>query len=69
MVTSGGSRPLLIELIKFAYDGYILYGGLGQESSWMLLMTRFKTSKLSAKIRTLYAEIIFVAIWARVYGE
>lgn len=62
-------KPLLIELIKFAYDSYILYGGLGKESSWVFLMMRFKTSKLSAKIRTPCAEIIFVAIWARVYGE
>jgi len=60
-------KPLLIELIKFAYDGYILHGGVGQESSWMFLMTRFKASKLSRKIRTSYAEIVFAEVWGRVF--
>ncbi|MFT3668707.1 MAG: hypothetical protein QM795_09055 [Pseudoxanthomonas sp.] len=61
-------RSVLIELIKFAYDGYILYGGVGQESSWMFLMTRFKASKLSRSIRASYAETVFTEIWSRVYG-
>lgn len=62
-------RSVLIELIKFAYDGYILYGGVGQKSSWMFLMTRFKASKLSRKIQASYAEIVFAEVWGRVYGE
>lgn len=63
------SRSVLIELIKFAYDGYILYGGVGQESAWMFLMTRFKASKLSRNVRDSYAETVFMEIWNRVYGR
>lgn len=60
---------LLVELIKFAYDGYILYGGVGRESSWMFLMAKFKASRLSGEVGTSYAEIVFGAIWSRVYGR
>lgn len=62
-------RPQLMELIKFAYDGYILYGGIGQESSLVFLKTRFKASRLSKKIRTSYADIVFAEVWGRLYGE
>lgn len=62
-------RSVLIELIKFAYDGYILYGGAGQESSWMFLMTRFKASKLSKRIQVSSAEIVFAEVWGRIYGK
>lgn len=60
---------LLVELIKFAYDSYILYGGVGWESSWMFLMAKFKASKLSKDIGTSQAEIVFGEIWNRVYGR
>lgn len=62
-------RSVLIELIKFAYDGYILYGGVGQESSWMFLMARFKAAKLSRKIHAPYAETVFAEVWSRVFGS
>lgn len=61
--------PLLVELIKFGYDGYVLYGGVGYESSWMFLMTRFKASNLSRKIRVSYAEFVFTAVWSRVFNH
>ena len=60
---------LLVELIKFAYDSYILYGGVGRESSWMFLMAKFKASRLSGEIGTPYAESFFSEIWSRVYGR
>ncbi|UOV05487.1 hypothetical protein MUU75_01785 [Pseudoxanthomonas mexicana] len=60
---------LLVELIKFAYDSYILYGGVGRESSWMFLMAKFKASSLSREVGTSYAEIVFGEIWSRVYGR
>ena len=60
---------LLVDLIKFAYDGYILYGGVGRESSWMFLMVRFETSRLAREIGTPHAEVLFDAIWGRVFGR
>lgn len=64
-----GDERLLIELIKFAYDGYILYGGAGHESSWAFLMTRFKASKLSKRVRGSCAETVLAEVWGRAYGS